>query len=79
MQLSAIGTTIMLAVCGLALAYATKPRRLSNLLWLPFIYFYWSLQAFIALYALLLVCLRRQRRWIKTEKTGTIKTQALDL
>jgi cellulose synthase/poly-beta-1,6-N-acetylglucosamine synthase-like glycosyltransferase len=79
MQLSAVGTTIMLAVCGLALAYATKPRRLTNLLWLPFIYLYWSLQAFIALYALLLVCLRRQRRWIKTEKTGIIKTWALRL
>jgi len=74
MQLSAVGTTIMLAVCGLALAYATKPRRLTNLLWLPFIYFYWSLQAFIALYALLLVCLRRQRKWIKTEKKGTISS-----
>jgi cellulose synthase/poly-beta-1,6-N-acetylglucosamine synthase-like glycosyltransferase len=74
MQLSAMGTTIMLSVCGLALAYATKPRRLTNLLWLPFIYFYWSLQAFIALYALLLICLCRPRRWIKTEKTGIIKT-----
>jgi hypothetical protein len=74
MQLSALGTTIMLAVCGLALAYATKPRRLTNLLWLPFMYFYWSLQAFISFYALLLMVLRRPRKWIKTEKTGTIKT-----
>jgi len=78
MQLSAVGTTIMLAVCGLALAYATKPRRLTNLLWLPFIYFYWSLQAFIALYALLLVCLRRPRKWIKTEKKGTLTSVVLN-
>jgi hypothetical protein len=73
MQFSVIGTSITLTVCGLALAYATKPRRLANLLWLPLIYLYWSLQAFIALYALLLICLRRPRKWVKTEKKGIVK------
>jgi cellulose synthase/poly-beta-1,6-N-acetylglucosamine synthase-like glycosyltransferase len=72
MQLSAIGTTMMLAVCGLALAYTTKPRRLSNLLWLPFIYFYWSLQAFIALHALMQIAFRRPCRWVKTNKNGSV-------
>ncbi|MEM3055216.1 MAG: glycosyltransferase family 2 protein [Candidatus Bathyarchaeia archaeon] len=79
MQLSAIGTSIILTTCGLALAYISKPRRLANLLWLPFIYFYWSLQAFIALYAALLILLRRPQKWIKTEKTGTINKRALIL
>ncbi len=79
MQLSAIGTSVLLSVCGLALAYLSKPRRLTNLLWLPFIYFYWSLQAFIALYAALLILLRRPQKWIKTQKTGIIKTRALHL
>ncbi|MEM2703218.1 MAG: glycosyltransferase family 2 protein [Candidatus Bathyarchaeia archaeon] len=72
MQLSAIGVTLMLIICGLALAYISKPRRLTNLLWLPFIYVYWSLQAFIALYAILLILLRRPQIWTKTRKTGSI-------
>ena len=75
MQLSVVGTSVMLIVCGLALAYISKPRKLTNLLWLPFIYIYWSLQSFIALYAVLLILLRRPQRWIKTEKTGVIKTE----
>ncbi|MFX1537135.1 MAG: hypothetical protein ACFFDI_23235, partial [Promethearchaeota archaeon] len=43
-----------------------------SLLWLPFIYFYWSFQSLIALYALLLIVLRRPRRWSKTNKRGAI-------
>jgi cellulose synthase/poly-beta-1,6-N-acetylglucosamine synthase-like glycosyltransferase len=76
MQFTAIITTLMLFVCGLALIYASKPRKVTNLLWLPFLYFYWCLQAFIAFYAVLLILLRRPRKWLKTEKTGIIKTAA---
>ncbi len=76
MQLSVLGTSITLIVCGLALAYISKPRRLTNVLWLPFMYFYWSLQAFIALYAVMLIILRRPRIWVKTDKKGTM-TRAL--
>jgi len=78
MQLTAIFTTLTICFCGLALVYVSKPRRLANLLWLPFVYFYWSLQAFVAFYALLLILLRRPRKWLKTEKTGTIKSVALE-
>ncbi|MEM3441970.1 MAG: glycosyltransferase, partial [Candidatus Bathyarchaeia archaeon] len=49
LQFTALATTVTLLMCGLALVYVSKPMRMSNLLWLPFIYFYWSLQAFIAL------------------------------
>lgn len=70
MQFSAIAATLTLFVCGLALIYSSKPRKMANLLWLPFIYFYWSTQAFIALYAVLLILFRRPRTWLKTEKTG---------
>jgi hypothetical protein len=55
------------------LVYVTKPRKMANLLWLPFIYFYWSLQAFIALYAVLLILFRRPRQWLKSEKTGAVR------
>lgn len=73
MQFTAVLTTATLLVCGLGLIYASKPRKVTNVLWLPFIYLYWSLQAFIALYAILLILLRRPREWVKTEKKGTIK------
>ena len=73
MQFTAVITTVTLFVCGLALIYASKPKKVTNLLWLPFLYFYWSSQAFIALYAVLLILLHRRRKWLKTEKKGTIK------
>jgi cellulose synthase/poly-beta-1,6-N-acetylglucosamine synthase-like glycosyltransferase len=79
MQLTALATTLTLLTCGFALMYLSKPRRASNLLWLPFVYFYWTLQAFIALYAAMLILFRRPRKWIKTEKTAAIKTYALRL
>ncbi len=78
MQFTAVVTTFTVLVCGFALVYVSKPRKMANLLWLPFIYFYWSLQAFVAFYALLLILLRRPRKWLKTEKTGTIKSVTLE-
>jgi cellulose synthase/poly-beta-1,6-N-acetylglucosamine synthase-like glycosyltransferase len=79
MQLTAVTTTLTLGLCGLALIYVSKPKKASSLMWLPFIYFYWSLQAFIALYAVLLILLRRPRNWIKTDKTGIAKTRDIAL
>jgi cellulose synthase/poly-beta-1,6-N-acetylglucosamine synthase-like glycosyltransferase len=69
-QFAVLTTTLTMLLCGLALIYVTKPRRMKNLLWLPFVYLYWSLQAFIALYAALLIFLRRPRQWTKTDKKG---------
>jgi cellulose synthase/poly-beta-1,6-N-acetylglucosamine synthase-like glycosyltransferase len=65
-------TTLTVSVCGFALVYVTKPRKARNVLWLPFVYLYWSLQAFIALYAVLLIIFRRPKRWSKTDRTGTV-------
>jgi cellulose synthase/poly-beta-1,6-N-acetylglucosamine synthase-like glycosyltransferase len=78
MQLMALTTTLTISVCGLALAYVSRPRRMKNILWLPFIYFYWILQAFIALYAAALILLHKPRAWIKTEKKGTITSAVAD-
>jgi cellulose synthase/poly-beta-1,6-N-acetylglucosamine synthase-like glycosyltransferase len=69
-QLTALGATVILLLCGLALVYSSKPRKATSVLWVPFIYFYWSLQAFIAFYAVILILLRRPRNWSKTEKRG---------
>ena len=72
MRFTAIGTTLLVVACGMALIYISKPRNLKNLLWLPFIYSYWSLQAFVALYAAFQILLHRPRKWLKTEKKGVI-------
>ena len=79
LQFAALTTSITLLVFGLALAYATRPIKMKNVLWLPFIYFYWSLQAFIAFYAMLLIALRRPRKWMKTEKTGVVSSESMDM
>jgi cellulose synthase/poly-beta-1,6-N-acetylglucosamine synthase-like glycosyltransferase len=65
-------TTVTLFLIGMALFYMTKPRRITNILWLPFVYGYWSLQSFIALYAFIQIVLRRPKRWMKTVKTGKV-------
>jgi hypothetical protein len=63
---------LTMLICGLALIYVSKPRKIRSLLWLPFVYFYWSFQAFIALYAMVLIVLRRPRVWAKTDKQGVV-------
>lgn len=70
MPLATLTTILSLLVCGFALVIATKPRKIRSLCWLPFVFFYWSFQSFIALYALILIILRRPREWTKTDKTG---------
>jgi cellulose synthase/poly-beta-1,6-N-acetylglucosamine synthase-like glycosyltransferase len=72
MQTSGVAATFTLLLCGLALICASKPRRARSVLWVPFVYFYWSLQAFISFYAVLLIMLRRPRDWNKTAKTGAV-------
>ena len=69
-QFTSLFTLALLAAVGVALAGLSQPFRLRNMLWLPFIFAYWSLQSFIALYALLQVVLRRPKRWHKTEHSG---------
>ena len=75
-ELTALGATVVILLCGLALIYSSKPRKITSVLWFPFIYAYWSAQAFIALYAMLLMMLRRPRKWLKTDKKGTITRAA---
>jgi cellulose synthase/poly-beta-1,6-N-acetylglucosamine synthase-like glycosyltransferase len=77
-QFATLSTTLTLLLCGVTLIYVSKPRRMKNVLWLPFIYFYWVLQAFIALYAAILIFLRRPSRWTKTDKRGVMNPVLLD-
>jgi hypothetical protein len=71
-NMTSLLTVVLLALAGIAMIYTTKPRRLKNLLWVPFLYLYWIVQNFIASYALLQILLRRPKRWLKTEKNGVI-------
>lgn len=71
-QVAMLLTALTLFLIGVGLFYLTKPRKLTNLLWLPFVYAYWSIQNLIALYALIQIILKRPRRWVKTTKTGTV-------
>ena len=75
-QFGMFTTTLTMLICGLALIYVSKPRKVRSLLWLPFVYCYWSLQAFIALYAMILIVLRRPRVWEKTDKKGVVAGSA---
>lgn len=71
-QVLTVFTTVTLLLVGAALVYDTKPRKKRNLLWLPFIYAYWSLQTVIIVYALIQIVLKRPRKWVRTRKTGAI-------
>ena len=63
-------TTLTLFIAGVALTYITKPRRIRNILWLPFLQVYWFLECCLTFYALLQVIFKCPSRWVKTEKTG---------
>ena len=68
MQITSILNFLVLLTLGVSLALVVKPKKLSNIKWLPFIYLYWTLQIFLAFYAFLCILLRRPRRWVKTPR-----------
>jgi len=71
-QVASAITLVPLFILGIALVYVAKPWRLANLLWLPFIYAYWSLQTFLASCAFLQIVFRWPKKWKKTVKTGVV-------
>jgi len=66
--IAAILTGVTLASLGLSLTLYKSPITPENLVWIPFIYFYWLLQTVVAAWSLLQILLRRPRVWRKTEK-----------
>ena len=71
-QLMSLLNMVTLLLLGIVLIYVTKPRKITNLLWLPFIYGYWIVQTFVALRALIQIILKKPRKWTKTPKTGKV-------
>jgi cellulose synthase/poly-beta-1,6-N-acetylglucosamine synthase-like glycosyltransferase len=75
-RFTSLSTLSILAFAGIALVYVTRPIRIWNLLWLPFIYAYWGFQSFIALYAILQIVLRRPGKWSKTTRSGIVTSES---
>jgi len=71
-QFLSVSSLLMLLLIGVGLAYSVKPRKMGNVKWLPFVYLYWTVQIFVALYAMGLILFRRPRRWRKTTRTGVV-------
>ena len=69
-------TVVLLSAAGIAMVCGKKPRKFKNLLWVPFIFLYWTIQAFVASYALLQILMRRPKHWLRTEKKGIIANSA---
>jgi cellulose synthase/poly-beta-1,6-N-acetylglucosamine synthase-like glycosyltransferase len=63
-------TAVSLVSIGVGLTASEKPIKLRNIVWIPFIYFYWMFQMFIAGWAFLNLIFRRKRVWTKTMKKG---------
>lgn len=73
--ISAIGWALLTATIfagALALLYVARPKKISDLLWAPFIYAYWTFQVFLATWALTRIVFRKPKHWKKTPRNGTI-------
>ena len=70
--LLSIFTGLTLLAAGVALMYRAKPRKVSNAKWIPFLYLFWGLNNFVAVYALGQIILRRPRIWRKTPRSGVV-------
>lgn len=71
--------TATLIAGAVALLYVAKPKRIRDTLWLPFIYAYWSFQAFLATWALIKILFKAPKEWKRTPKTGAIAVANLAL
>jgi len=75
---SAAGLTLVtLFICAVALVWHIRPHRLANIVWIPAVFLFWLLQTIIAFQALVLTVLRRDRSWVKTEKSGNVSPNVL--
>ena len=71
--------TATLVSGALALMYVAKPKKKRDLLWLPFIYAYWTFQVVLATWALIKTLYGASKEWKRTPKTGTVTTTDLNM
>ncbi len=74
-RFTSLFTVVILAVVGVVLVHVSRPLRLWNLLWLPFIYAYWAFQSLIAFYAVLQIVFHRSGKWSKTARSGIVTSE----
>ena len=53
---------------GTALSFGERPRRLTNIAWVPLVYIYWFTMMLVAFNVFLQVLFRRPARWERTPK-----------
>ena len=70
-------TAATLFICGIALVFHERPRRLRNVVWIPAVFLFWGMQTLIALGALIMTLLGWKRSWTKTEKSGAASLHAI--
>jgi len=70
-------TLTTLFICGIALVWHERPRRLRNVLWIPVVFLFWCIQTLIAAGALVMMMLRWNRTWVKTEKSGKVSIRPM--
>lgn len=71
--------TTTFAAGAIGLLFVAKPKRKRDVMWLPFMYAYWSFQAFLATWAFLRIVFRASRTWNRTPRKGTIALAKLSL
>lgn len=64
--------TATLVAGAMALLYVAEPKKVKDLLWLPFIYAYWSFQVFLATWALIKILFKAPKEWKRTTKRGAV-------
>lgn len=72
---SIILTTLILLLIGLSLIFTNETFKVTDLVWIPTLYFYWLLQAVIAFWALIQLIFMKRRSWSKTLKSGAVTEQ----
>ncbi len=75
-QITSLLVAASLLFSGVAMFLVSKPRKLANIRWIPFLYFYVAVQSCISLFALLQIILNRPKKWTKTVKTGKVTVNA---
>lgn len=74
-----IVVTVSVVAIAMGLLYVAKPKRRVDLLWIPFIYAYWSFLVVLATWALLKIVFNAPKQWQKTSKTGIVTTASVQV
>jgi cellulose synthase/poly-beta-1,6-N-acetylglucosamine synthase-like glycosyltransferase len=69
---SVVLTALTLFLMGASLLSMDKPFKIRKILWIPFIYLYWTVETLIAIWAFVQLVLPKKKVWRKTKKNGVV-------